>query len=172
VKTQQVTRNRVGDVGTDRDIELASYLADDVGPVPLVVYLRIVHDRFGSRWDYHWPIINKTHKIRQCHTDYNNRPSNTRLSWSLPEPTREPSGSGTPSECLVCVSCPMGCRFDRQKHVWDMVKSFVRVRGGGRRSTCSWGFCLWWLMILLQPNKKRGTGIRLNSLEYIVYKRR
>jgi hypothetical protein len=34
----------------------------------------------------------------------------------------------------------MGCRFDRPKRVWVMVKSIIRSRGGGRRSTCSWGF--------------------------------
>jgi hypothetical protein len=30
------------------DIELAGYLANATGPVPLVLDLRITHDRFGS----------------------------------------------------------------------------------------------------------------------------
>jgi hypothetical protein len=33
------------------DIELAGYLTNAVGPVPLVLDLRIVHDRFGSSSD-------------------------------------------------------------------------------------------------------------------------
>jgi hypothetical protein len=45
VKTQQVVKNRGQDCG---DIELAGYLANAAGPVPLVLDLRIAHDRFGS----------------------------------------------------------------------------------------------------------------------------
>ena len=37
------------------DIELASYLANEAGPVPLLLDLRIAHDRFGSSSD---PSIN------------------------------------------------------------------------------------------------------------------
>jgi hypothetical protein len=52
VKTQQVARIRGQRCG---DIELAGYLANVSGPVPLVLDLRIAHDRFGSRSD---PSIN------------------------------------------------------------------------------------------------------------------
>jgi hypothetical protein len=45
VKTQQVARSRGQRCG---DIELAAYLANAAGPVPLVLDLRITHDRFGS----------------------------------------------------------------------------------------------------------------------------
>ncbi len=67
------------------------YLAKTTGPVPLVLDLRISHDRFGSRSD---PTLNGTlhylnpndidkslneavvDKIRKYHTDYNNNPPN------------------------------------------------------------------------------------------------
>jgi hypothetical protein len=48
VKTQQVVKNRGQNCG---DIELAEYLANAAGPVPLVLDLRITHDRFGSSSD-------------------------------------------------------------------------------------------------------------------------
>jgi hypothetical protein len=48
VKTQQVARSRDQRCG---DIELAGYLANVAGPVPLVLDLRIAHDRFGSSPD-------------------------------------------------------------------------------------------------------------------------
>ena len=86
VKTQQVAKSRGQRCG---DIELAGYLANAAGPVPLVLDLRIAHDRFGSSSDpninglLHYPndldgSLNETAaaKIRQYHTDYNNRPSN------------------------------------------------------------------------------------------------
>ncbi len=38
------------------------------------------------------------------------------------------------------VSCPVECTCDLPKNVWVRVKSSIRVRGGGRRSSCSWGF--------------------------------
>jgi hypothetical protein len=79
VKTQQVDRNRGQRCG---DIE-------PTGLVPLVLDLRIVHDRFGSSSD---PSLNGhlhdpndldgplnedvVDKIRQYRVDYNNRPSN------------------------------------------------------------------------------------------------
>jgi hypothetical protein len=47
-KTQQVTRSRGQQCG---DIELAGYLANAAGPVPLVLDLCIVHDQFGSSSD-------------------------------------------------------------------------------------------------------------------------
>ncbi len=52
VKTQQVARSRGQRCG---DIELAAYLANAAGPVPLVLDLRIAHERFGSGSD---PSIN------------------------------------------------------------------------------------------------------------------
>jgi hypothetical protein len=48
VKTQQVIKSRGQHCG---DIELAGYLANAVGPVPLVLDLHIVHDHFGSSSD-------------------------------------------------------------------------------------------------------------------------
>jgi hypothetical protein len=47
-KTQHVTKSRGRHCG---DIQLVSYLANEVGPVPLVMDLHIVHDRFGSTSD-------------------------------------------------------------------------------------------------------------------------
>ncbi len=69
------------------DVELAAYLANAAGPVPLVLDLRIAHDRFGSRSDLnlnghlHYPndidkSLNETaaDKIRKYRADYNNNP--------------------------------------------------------------------------------------------------
>jgi hypothetical protein len=69
------------------DIELAGYLANEAGPVPLVLDLRIAHDRVGSSTD---PNLNghlkypnnldqslndaAADKIRKYRADYNNRP--------------------------------------------------------------------------------------------------
>ena len=69
---------------------MAGYLANAAGPVPLVLDLRIAHDRFGSSSD---PSINghlhypndldgslkeaAADKIRQYCADYNNRPPNS-----------------------------------------------------------------------------------------------
>jgi hypothetical protein len=88
-KTQQVVRSRGHHCG---DVELVGYLANAVVPVPLVLDLRIAHDRFGSSSDptlngtLHYPnpndidrSLNETSadKIRKYHTDYNNNPPNT-----------------------------------------------------------------------------------------------
>jgi hypothetical protein len=71
------------------DIELAGYLVNEAGPVPLVLDLRITHDRFGSTYDptlngrLHYNDMDKslnetpTDKIRKYRTDYNNNPRNT-----------------------------------------------------------------------------------------------
>jgi hypothetical protein len=69
-------------------IELAGYLAYAAGPVPLMLDLRIAHDRFASSSDpsinghLHYPNaldgpLNEAaaDKIRQYRADYNNRPS-------------------------------------------------------------------------------------------------
>ncbi len=49
VKTQQVeVKNRGQHCG---DIEVAGYIANEEGPVPLVLDLRIAHDRVGSSTD-------------------------------------------------------------------------------------------------------------------------
>jgi hypothetical protein len=84
-KTQQVVKSRGQNCG---DVELAGYLAHTVGPVPLVLDLRIVHDRFGSRSDpnlngqLHYPNPNDidrslteaaADKIRKHRADYNNQ---------------------------------------------------------------------------------------------------
>jgi hypothetical protein len=71
------------------DIELAGYLTNTAGPVPLVLDLRIAHERFQSSSDpringrLHYPNdldgpLNgaAVDKIRQYRSDYNNRPSN------------------------------------------------------------------------------------------------
>jgi len=67
------------------------YLANAAGPVPLVLDLRIAHDRFGSSSDptlngtLHYPNPNDIHrslneaaadKIRKYRADYNNNPPN------------------------------------------------------------------------------------------------
>ena len=57
VKTQQVIKSRGQHCG---DIELTGYLANAAGPVPLVLDLRIVHDRFGSSSD---PSLNGNFKL-------------------------------------------------------------------------------------------------------------
>ncbi len=72
------------------DIELPGYLANTSVPVPLVLDLRIAHDRFGSSSDpslngnLHYPnnidrSLNETadDKIRKYHSDYNNNSPNT-----------------------------------------------------------------------------------------------
>ena len=86
VKTQQVVKSRGQHCG---DIDLAGYLPNTAGPVPLVVDLRIAHDRGGSSTD---PTLNghlkypnnldqslndaAADKIRKYRADYkNNRPS-------------------------------------------------------------------------------------------------
>ena len=48
VKTQQVIKSRDQHCG---DIELEGYLVNETVPVPLVLDLRITHDRFGSSSD-------------------------------------------------------------------------------------------------------------------------
>ena len=66
------------------DIELAGYLANAAGPVPLVLDLRIAHERFGSssnpslNGNLHYPnrSINEAaaDKIRKYRADYNQNP--------------------------------------------------------------------------------------------------
>ena len=84
MKTQQVVKSRGQDCG---DVELSGYLANTEVPVPLVLDLHIVHDRYGSRSD---PSLNghlrypnnldwslnegATDKIRKYRSDYNNNP--------------------------------------------------------------------------------------------------
>jgi hypothetical protein len=86
VKTQQVVKSRGQHCG---DLELAAYLANEAGPVPLVLDLRIAHDRIGSSAN---PALNGTlthpnnideslnkaanDKIRKYRADYNNNPPN------------------------------------------------------------------------------------------------
>jgi len=85
VKTQQVEAG----VNQCGDIELADYLANAAGPVPLVLDLRIAHERFGSSSDpslnghLHYPndidrSLNEaaTDKSRKYRADYNNNPPN------------------------------------------------------------------------------------------------
>ncbi len=84
VKTQQVIKSRGHYCG---DIEITGYLANEVGPVPLVLDLRIVHDRFGSSSDpslngnLHYPhnidrslIETVDDKIRKYRAHYNKNP--------------------------------------------------------------------------------------------------
>ncbi len=87
-KIQQVVRSRGQHCG---DVEIVGYLVNAAGPVPLVLDLRIAHDRFGSSSDptlngtLHYPNpndINKSlnevaaDKIRKYRADYNNNPPN------------------------------------------------------------------------------------------------
>ena len=86
-KTQQVIRSRGQHCG---DIELTGYLVNEEGPVPLVLDLCIVHDRFGRSSDLslngnlRYPndidrSLNETatDKIRKYRADYNNNPPNS-----------------------------------------------------------------------------------------------
>jgi hypothetical protein len=79
VKTQQVIKS-----------QLPGYLANETGPVSLVLDLRITHDRFGSSSDpnlngnLHYPnnidrSLNESadDKIRKYRADYNNNPPKT-----------------------------------------------------------------------------------------------
>ena len=69
------------------DIDLAGYLVNEADPVPLVLEIRIAHDRVGSSTDPsfngHLRYPNKldqslndtsTDKIRKYRVDYNNNP--------------------------------------------------------------------------------------------------
>ena len=83
VKTQKVVKSRGHHCG---DIELVSYLTNESDPVPLVLDLRITHDRVGSSTD---PTLNghlkypnnldqslndaAADQIRKYRADYNNR---------------------------------------------------------------------------------------------------
>jgi hypothetical protein len=82
-----VVKNRGQHFG---DIELAVYLANTGGPVPLYLDLRFSHDRFDSSADptvngrLHYPhniykSLNEdaNDKIRKYRADYNNNPPNT-----------------------------------------------------------------------------------------------
>ena len=84
VKTQQVVRSRGQHVG---DIELGGYLANQAGPVPLVLDLRLAHERHGRSSDLsinghlRYPNDNDrslneaaNEKILKYRADYNNRP--------------------------------------------------------------------------------------------------
>jgi hypothetical protein len=85
VKTQQVVKSHGHHCG---DIELEGYWANTTGPVPLVLDLRLAHDRFDSHSDptlngrLHYNDIDKSlnetanDKIRKYHVDYNNNPPN------------------------------------------------------------------------------------------------
>ncbi len=71
------------------EIELAGYLSNAVEPVPLVLDLRLTHDRFGKNSDptlngrLHYDDVDKSlnetpnDKIRKYHSDYNNNPPNS-----------------------------------------------------------------------------------------------
>jgi hypothetical protein len=85
VKTQQVAKSRGQRCG---DIELAAYLANAAEPLPLVLDLRIAHERWGSSsnpsldghlydpTDMHRTLTEAAaDKIIQYRADYNNRPS-------------------------------------------------------------------------------------------------
>jgi hypothetical protein len=83
VKTQHVVKSRGHHCG---DIELGGYLANEAGPVSLVLDLRIAHDRVGSSTD---PNLNghlkypnhfdqslndaSADKVRKYRANYNNR---------------------------------------------------------------------------------------------------
>ena len=108
VKTERVVRSRGQRCG---DLEIASYLANEAGPVPLVLDLRIAHDRFGSSSDpsinghLHYPndmdrSLNETvtDKIRKYRTNYyNNPPSCVSFMSAIP------STSGMLHSDIVCL---------------------------------------------------------------------
>jgi hypothetical protein len=84
VRTQHVVKSRGQPCG---DIELGGYLANEAGPVPLVLDLWIAHDRVGSSTDPNlnghlkYPnnldqSLNDTaaDKVRKYRADYNKRP--------------------------------------------------------------------------------------------------
>jgi hypothetical protein len=84
VKTQHITKSRGCHCG---DVELTAYLANAAGPVPLVLDLRIAHDRFRSSSDrnlnghLHYPNdIDKSlnevavDKIQEYRSDHNDNP--------------------------------------------------------------------------------------------------
>ena len=84
VKTQQVVKSRGHHCG---DIEVAGYLTNTAGPMPLVLDLRITHERFGSssnpslNGNLQYPndidrSINEAvaDKIRKYRADYNQNP--------------------------------------------------------------------------------------------------
>jgi hypothetical protein len=83
--TQQVAKSRGQPCG---DIELAAYVSNAAGPVPLVLDLRIAHECWGSssnpslNGQLHYPAdIDRTlneaaaDKVLHYRADYNNRPS-------------------------------------------------------------------------------------------------
>ncbi len=87
VKTEHVTKRRGQYCG---NVDLSTYLPNTVNPVPWLLDLLIVHDRFGSRSDLnlnghlHYPndidkslIETVSDKIRKYTSDYNNNPPNT-----------------------------------------------------------------------------------------------
>ncbi len=65
LKTQQVVKIRGHHCG---DIELAGCLVTAVGPVPLVLDLRIAHDRFGSSSDPNQKLAIQKYKNMQTDT--------------------------------------------------------------------------------------------------------
>ncbi len=84
VKTQHITKSWGRYCG---DVELAAYLANVADPMPLVLDLHIVHDRFGSSSDrnlnghLHYPndvdkSLNEAaaDKIQEYRADHNNNP--------------------------------------------------------------------------------------------------
>jgi hypothetical protein len=86
-KNRYEAKNLTNKLKISCNIELQGYLANEAGPVPLVLDLRIVHDRVGSRAD---PTLNghlnypknldqsfndaASDKIQKYRVDYNNRP--------------------------------------------------------------------------------------------------
>ncbi len=106
------------------DVDLVGYLANAAGPVPLVLDLRIAHDRFGSSSDptlngtLHYPNPNDvgkslneagTDKIRKYHTDYNNNPPNA-ISFM-------PAMASTLGVIVLSFS-PRGVLFDPEVKMW------------------------------------------------------
>ncbi len=91
MKTQQGTSKEPGSKSPGQwcgDIELTGYLVNVSGPVPLVLDLRITHERWGSNSDpsinghLHYTndidrLLNETvtDKIRKYRTDYDNNPT-------------------------------------------------------------------------------------------------
>jgi hypothetical protein len=125
VKAQQVVGSRGHHCG---DIEVAGYLANETGPVPLVLDLRIAHGRVGSSSD---PTLNghlkypnaldqsltdvSADKIRKYRADYNNRPPSA-VSFM---PTIASTSGRLHSEQWILSLSPRGFLYWLKKQSWS-----------------------------------------------------
>ena len=109
------------------------YLPKASGPVPLVLDLRISHDRFGSSSDpslngnLHYPndidrSLNESDadKIRKYHSDYNNNPPRLAPNAiSFMPVIVSTSGSAIKLGVIVLPLSPIGVLFDAEIKKWQ-----------------------------------------------------